>query len=420
MVSQHFSRQMDVNNFSKWVTIISIIILVASIAGVILSGILDVEFAEKNLIKGEIREQSKIGVQIFQKQLFFLSITLGIIALLILIFSKNIAKLIEQRKKLFQNILVLIVTIVILIIVGEVVLRLFFADTINAEYGLGPGYDNLADKVFLNSLGFRDTEHSFDLGSAKRILIIGDSMTYGAGIEDFDDTYGRILQQKLNENYGEGSFEVIILARPGYSTIDELRLLRDLGLKFNPDILILGYQTNDAEGPTSRVGFEKLYFHHYFFPYAVGGWLYRHSYFYYLFESRLKNLLRANNFVEVTYQDYISHLYDNNNPFLEQHSKMLSLFIKLGQENGARVLVVDIPGLLKEPYPFISAMEYVENVSVANGAEYFNLLPSISGYNRQEIRVSFLDGHPNEKGQALFGEALYEYMENNAFFKANG
>lgn len=392
---------------------LSLFLLILGVLGTIASLLIDVEFIEKYGVKRELREQSKMGVTILKQQLVIESIVIGIVGLLSFIYYNRVAEFCRRRKKLLQNLAVLIVMILILCVFGEIILRLFFADKLYGEYGFGPGYLKLAEKVTLNSYGYRDVEHTFEKDEGmKRILIIGDSMTYGAGVESVDDIYGRVLQRKLDDAYGS-SYEVIILAQPGYSTFDELRVLHDLGLRFDPDIVILAYQLNDAEGPRSRQGFESLYFRHYFYPYAIGGWLYQHSLFFYFFESRMKNLIRLAGLETATYGDYIKHLYVPND-FLEQHQKALAAFVRLGKSNGAQVVVMDIPTLVdSENYPFSAAITYVGNVTTAHGAYYFTLLPVLSEYEPSELRVSFLDGHLNKRGQALAGEALFVYLEKN-------
>ena len=213
----------------------------------------------------EIREQSKMGVSILRHQLYWLGIAFLVIAGALIFFSRCIFSFCQKRIKLVQNICFLFIIIVFLLIFGEVFLRLIFAEQLNQEYGYGPGYLTLAKKIPLNSLGFRDAEHTvLKDASTKRILILGDSMTYGAGIKDFNQVYGRVLQTKLDLSRGSGKYEIIILAKPGHSTYDELITLKNIGLNYEPDIIVLGYHLNDAEGYDSRIGFEKLYFRHYF------------------------------------------------------------------------------------------------------------------------------------------------------------
>jgi len=101
-------------------------------------------------------------------------------------------------------------------------------------------------KVKINSDGFRDVEHSIEkLSNVKRIVIIGDSNEFGWGVE-LEDSYPKVLERLLNINCN-GSFEVISMAVPGYDLWQKLEILKIKGLKYNPDLIILGLGLDDLE-----------------------------------------------------------------------------------------------------------------------------------------------------------------------------
>ncbi len=102
-----------------------------------------------------------------------------------------------------------------------------------------------------NSLGFRGPE----ISAAKpdgtfRILILGDSVAYGTGVDD-EVTFLRRWEAELNAS-GRGRFEVVNTGHPMYDTNQELALLRDEGLSLQPDLVLLVYVVNDIE-PTRDV-----------------------------------------------------------------------------------------------------------------------------------------------------------------------
>jgi len=74
-----------------------------------------------------------------------------------------------------------------------------------------------------------------------RVLVLGDSYTYGDGVLA-EDRYANQLQAYDTEN-----LEVIVLARNGASTKDELEFWRQNGIQTNPDIVIVGVVTNDPD-----------------------------------------------------------------------------------------------------------------------------------------------------------------------------
>lgn len=91
-----------------------------------------------------------------------------------------------------------------------------------------------------NALGFRGPEIAASRSPERpRVLVLGDSMTYGHGVEDAE-TYSAVLQQL------EPRLEVINAGVPGYSGVEELLLLRDEGMRLEPDLVILGFFWNDV------------------------------------------------------------------------------------------------------------------------------------------------------------------------------
>lgn len=87
-----------------------------------------------------------------------------------------------------------------------------------------------------NSHGLRGkNEFSFNNDRQKvRILILGDSFTFGDEVSD-DETYSYYLQDMLP------NAEVINMGVHGYGHDQMLLLLKEEGIKYHPDIVILGF-----------------------------------------------------------------------------------------------------------------------------------------------------------------------------------
>jgi hypothetical protein len=100
---------------------------------------------------------------------------------------------------------------------------------------------NLRDvKVFnnkilnTNSKGFRGKKDFPYTKEKLRILILGDSFTFGDEVSD-DETYSYYLQEMLPHT------EVINMGIHGYGHDQMLILLKEEGVKYQPDIVILGF-----------------------------------------------------------------------------------------------------------------------------------------------------------------------------------
>ena len=100
--------------------------------------------------------------------------------------------------------------------------------------------------VHINSLGFRDDrEYSLEKGpSTFRILVLGDSVTFGHG-SVAEHTYPFLLEQKLKAWKPGVDWQVWNLAVPGYNTSQELAHLLQVGPSYKPDLVIVGFFDND-------------------------------------------------------------------------------------------------------------------------------------------------------------------------------
>ncbi|MBN1356732.1 SGNH/GDSL hydrolase family protein [bacterium] len=106
--------------------------------------------------------------------------------------------------------------------------------------------DGVENKI--NRQGFRDKEYDpVKPRDVFRIIALGDSITYGLGVR-WDETYPKILEQQLNERFEESNrrFEVLNFGVNGYNTVQEVEHFRVNGLKYDPDLIVVGYNLNDV------------------------------------------------------------------------------------------------------------------------------------------------------------------------------
>lgn len=90
-----------------------------------------------------------------------------------------------------------------------------------------------------NSRGLRDKEYTLEKPSGvRRIVVIGDSHTWGYGVND-DEIYTERLESFLPNT------EVINLGVTAYDLVQEINYFRREGLKYDPDMLIVGFTQND-------------------------------------------------------------------------------------------------------------------------------------------------------------------------------
>jgi hypothetical protein len=91
-----------------------------------------------------------------------------------------------------------------------------------------------------------------------RILCVGDSMTFGKGVED-DEPFCSLLEGRLNSGPPAGEsarYEVLNAGVVSYGTAHELRYLQLRGLRFQPDLVILQLFFNDFQDNVGSSLFE--------------------------------------------------------------------------------------------------------------------------------------------------------------------
>lgn len=129
-------------------------------------------------------------------------------------------------------------------------------------------YGVLNEKVFTNSLGFRDFyKRKVEINSEmQRILLMGDSFTYGLGLEYKDSFAGLITKE-----YEKKNIEILNAASVSYSPTIYFKkieyLINEVGLKFNEIFLFIDvsdvyddlyrYEINNNGQVVNNSNFEK-------------------------------------------------------------------------------------------------------------------------------------------------------------------
>lgn len=164
----------------------------------------------------------------------------------------------KNRGRLAIKILIFIISLSITLLVIELSLAIFYPQTLEQEEwdplfkwsnrkGFSGTLRSLDEKDYLtrvniNSLGFRGEEIK---ATKYRIIIVGDSFTFGSGVED-NETFSSLIEHNLN---GKGyDVKVINAGVKGWSPDQYYLFIKHEALKYNPDIIIIGfYGGNDVE-----------------------------------------------------------------------------------------------------------------------------------------------------------------------------
>jgi hypothetical protein len=163
--------------------------------------------------------------------------------------------------KLFLKIIGVLLSFLVAFAVAEVAVRYFSPQEVGPvrfaclpELGDIPVPGQQGERRFPGVFSFRYTNNSLgwrgrrEYREAKqtdyRVLFLGDSFTYGLGVND-DQTFAAQVEKNLRA--GRLSVEVMNAGCPGKGTDYALKCFQTVGRKFHPDLTVLGFFCNDFQ-----------------------------------------------------------------------------------------------------------------------------------------------------------------------------
>ncbi len=265
-------------------------------------------------------------------------------------------------------------------------------------------------KILYNKDGFRDRDYSFKKpDNVFRILIVGDSQTFGHGIDRLEDTYPKKLETSLNAAAGSKKFEVLSFARPGWNSDSHLQYLYKKGLSYQPDLIILSLYHNDILPPAyfdcDSTDLDLFDESHFFSP------VLKSSAFYNFLKFRINRALEASgskpNYIQCRKQIYNSRGWDMQRLYLDT-------IIGTAKKNKIHFMMTVIPVLFKlsEDYPMRFAHEKLKNFCGERNLRCVDFFEEgISGSDARDFIISEGDRHLNEKGTELIANVLFGILK---------
>lgn len=324
----------------------------------------------------------------------------------------------RNRQLLVKKLLLLFVSLIITILVAEFLLRISYPlyanyNTEMARYAKEikvirneQYFEHLSNKtgkyygveIKTNLMGWReDRDYSLEKPTGvKRIIVLGDSITLGWGVE-LNQTYPKVLEQLLNNDPTlKSTYEVINTGVGNYNTSLELEMLKRT-LPYDPDMIILGWFINDVEVWSKGNTLVSL----------LGTYSYLCGFLWdKLFSIRSRLGLNEN------YETYYQELYTSNHEGISQFKKSFDNIVHLAEERSIPLLFLNIPDLHNiKPYPFDLANDYIKNFVTKRNVHYLNLLDSVKGMKPEILWVSFEDPHPNAMANTIYSSKVYHFLE---------
>lgn len=241
----------------------------------------------------------------------------------------------------------------------------------------------------------------------RRLVAIGDSYTFGMDGED-QEIWPVLLEESLDQ------WEVVNLGVFAYGIDQQLIMLQEEGLKYSPDIVVVGFYEDDATRamlafrdfakPRFQVVNDRLVLTNVPVPSPeeiLSRYQHRDppSYAWHWLQQRLR---RRGAFGQMSSTEYSSERSALSRAILRQMQQEVS-------NCGAKMLVVFIPeDIYRESEKFVLRDE-LATWSTKLGYAFLDLQPILKTFAKQEMR-SPLSGHFNPLGNVIATQAIREKL----------
>lgn len=249
----------------------------------------------------------------------------------------------------------------------------------------------------LNSLGYRDPEwKEAKADGVLRIAFVGDSFTYGWGIEKPADRFGDRVAARSS-----GRIESLNVAKPGWGTRDMAKPVVEMIERFGVDEVVYCHVPNDiephvpiiAEFDPTRPPEPRL-----INPDSspLLDYLYRRVYL-----PRVPSVRR--------YFDWLAKGYADPQVW-ELQTRSLGELAAACRQRGVLLRVVLLPYIATNGDSFSTARVHrqVADFLQSQGVETLDLAPAIAGIPPGRLVVNALDPHPNTEAHRIFAERIFE------------
>jgi hypothetical protein len=339
-----------------------------------------------------------------------------------------------EKKKWVVNLSLVIAGILIFLLISELALMIFVPHLkptghmkgIFYEYDSTFGWKGVPNasglfstetytmNITLNSKGLRDKDYSYNKPeNVTRIVVLGDSFTWSDGVNN-SQIYTEFLESKLDK------MEVINMGYRGYSTAQQLLLLKHEGAKYSPDLVILLFINTGSRYLSDNVATSTGYYPRPVFTIDENNNIFLTNVP--LPEISLFNEIKA----YLTYHSHVCYFVASR---VGESRAMQTILAPLGiiqkryasdeKENQyywrlAYVLLNEINNISNNNFIFVTTSDEGNNLSKfcnANEIYFLNLQPE---FENQSLKGKQLlipkDGHWNEDGHRLVAELIYNKL----------
>jgi lysophospholipase L1-like esterase len=272
-------------------------------------------------------------------------------------------------------------------------------------------YTYVPNRCGANAHGYVDEDHTYEKSpTTYRIVIIGDSVASGLSRTT---KFGRVLEHRLNTTAAPQrgrTYEVIVLARSGYATAQELVLLEEEAFQYHPDVVLWSYVLNDPAHPVYHANANGELGRFWYVP-PVHVVHVLHKALFQRQEKRKRSQCAPefHHFLHCAYRPHIAaNIQKIGAIATHRHLPIIFLIHPIFEQ-----------GKTYAEYSLLPVHAMLQTMATAAGLLVWDVYDAFRAYDPQELQVVSEHGHdpwhPNIKGHAIIAEYLYEKLTQEFF-----
>lgn len=246
-----------------------------------------------------------------------------------------------------------------------------------------------------------------------RIAFLGDSYVYGQGVE-FSGIFSQLTGERLRRLNPGRKIEILNFGKQGANTPDELVILKNNILPYDPDVVVLGFVLNDFTFRQARRNFSRIYKTEKNKYLVLKGWegFSRLAYFLdWTFFQLFSDMDRI-------HTEYLNSLFDPaRNPEYGEMTAALDQLLQLMAPR--RGVLLFFPMFVKNEgtLPFYrDARELLRRSCLKNQVTFIEMLPYFSDRSPSKWWASVEDHHPNAEAHAIIARVLSDFIRKQKIF----
>ena len=319
----------------------------------------------------------------------------------------------KERGIIFKTIVIILFSLlfsIVIILCMEGLLRFFYRDVLSTADGTS--YFSLKNQhLFVdehNAWRFRGKHFDQMPDERYRLVVAGDSFTYGQGTYPATNRFTEQLDLLLNATNNNLSIEVVNIGICGFNLQDHIKFLHFVDA-IKPDYVLYQWFVNDMVDAPDYSKFRAK-------PLVKNRerhiWLWQHSAFYYLLQRWYGNWQRSNGSI-VSYSQYLVDLFaDPKGKPAKDAQEKLERLIDHHQKNSTAFGIVLFPACFRpmNEYRLGFLHEQVLEVCRKKDVQCLDLRDAYRGIEPMKLWANKFDPHPGSLAHKIAADYIYNFF----------